>query len=268
MKIATEGASGILPSARVSTPAMKTSLRCLFLFLFALLLAQNASAHYDPRIGRFLSRDPIGEAGGFNLYGYCGNDPVNRYDYLGLDGLDGWDKFNNKIGRELDKFQKRSDRASRNLDEAIGAASRANAKLNSLPGKFGDLLNQGFDDPPPLTSFWQIPGGIFGGFRDVAGGLLFPPTDAPSPRDFYTQIISGEYNFNSMDISQNPRALGQFATNLATILAGPENFRPASPRLHLGTGLGARAPTVGTQNLVRKRDPSMGRDQCCRFIVA
>jgi RHS repeat-associated protein len=40
--------------------------------------------HYDPRLGRWLSRDPLGEAGGFNLYAYCGNDPVNRHDPLGL----------------------------------------------------------------------------------------------------------------------------------------------------------------------------------------
>jgi RHS repeat-associated protein len=40
--------------------------------------------YYDPRLGRWLSRDPIREAGGFNLYAYCGNDPVNRHDPLGL----------------------------------------------------------------------------------------------------------------------------------------------------------------------------------------
>ena len=42
---------------------------------------------YSPRLGRWLSRDPIGEAGGFNLYAYCGNDPVNRHDPLGLAGV-------------------------------------------------------------------------------------------------------------------------------------------------------------------------------------
>ncbi|BET65394.1 hypothetical protein ASA1KI_03120 [Opitutales bacterium ASA1] len=40
--------------------------------------------YYSPKLGRFLNRDPIGEAGGVNLYGFCGNDPVNSNDLLGL----------------------------------------------------------------------------------------------------------------------------------------------------------------------------------------
>lgn len=47
--------------------------------------------YYDPTEGRWLTRDPIGYAGGLNLYGYCGGNPVNGIDPLGLrswyDGL-------------------------------------------------------------------------------------------------------------------------------------------------------------------------------------
>ena len=39
---------------------------------------------YDPLTGRWLSPDPIAEAGGMNLYGYVLGDPVNSTDSLGL----------------------------------------------------------------------------------------------------------------------------------------------------------------------------------------
>ena len=40
---------------------------------------------YDPEIGRFMTKDPLGYSAGINAYVYCGNDPVNRSDPMGLD---------------------------------------------------------------------------------------------------------------------------------------------------------------------------------------
>ena len=42
--------------------------------------------YYDPQSGRFLTRDPIGYAGGINLYSYVANNPINRADASGLTG--------------------------------------------------------------------------------------------------------------------------------------------------------------------------------------
>jgi hypothetical protein len=63
---------------------MNVYSRFLLVAWFAVLFVSSASAYYDPRLGRWLTRDPIREEGGINLYAYCGNDPVNRHDPLGL----------------------------------------------------------------------------------------------------------------------------------------------------------------------------------------
>lgn len=48
---------------------------------------------YDPALGRWLSRDPIGEHGGVNSYGYVGNEPLGRVDPLGLTYGSNWNFF-------------------------------------------------------------------------------------------------------------------------------------------------------------------------------
>ncbi|MEJ1974198.1 MAG: RHS repeat-associated core domain-containing protein [Lacunisphaera sp.] len=39
--------------------------------------------YYSPTLGRFINKDPIEEMGGLNLYAFCSNNGVNRWDYLG-----------------------------------------------------------------------------------------------------------------------------------------------------------------------------------------
>jgi RHS repeat-associated protein len=47
----------------------------------------NRARYYDAEIGRFISRDPIGIAGGINLYGYARNNAVNWVDVDGNNPL-------------------------------------------------------------------------------------------------------------------------------------------------------------------------------------
>jgi len=60
--------------------------------------------YYSPSMGRWLNRDPIEEQGGLNLYGFVGNNPVDRWDFLGLTceaavilDVDSWDQTTQRL---------------------------------------------------------------------------------------------------------------------------------------------------------------------------
>jgi len=45
--------------------------------------------YYNPNTGRWLNRDPLGEAGGVNVFNACRNDMVDKTDFLGMYEPDG-----------------------------------------------------------------------------------------------------------------------------------------------------------------------------------
>ncbi len=59
--------------------------------------------YMSTELGRWLSRDPIGITGGLNLYGMVGNNPINKWDRLGLTDqprvspIEGGDPFDVKV---------------------------------------------------------------------------------------------------------------------------------------------------------------------------
>ena len=62
-----------------------TTIRWLMMVaVFGWILPVAAQAFYNPEKGRWINRDPIGEEGGSNLYGFVANTPVNAIDLHGL----------------------------------------------------------------------------------------------------------------------------------------------------------------------------------------
>jgi RHS repeat-associated protein len=96
--------------------------------------------YYQPTTGRWLSRDPIGEVGGVNLYGFVGNDGVNKLDYLGLAkrsveldvGMISWiEPFSYDPTDIMDEFNEYFEAATGGQMN-MGRAAAVNIALNEL----------------------------------------------------------------------------------------------------------------------------------------
>ena len=97
--------------------------------------------YYDPVVGRFISQDPIGFAGGLNLYDYCGNDPVSHLDPSGLQAEEEPFKDPKQLRDEYDDI--------RVIQEAI---ERANEE------RFRELLQRAGVTPEqwdPARQLWE-----------------------------------------------------------------------------------------------------------------
>jgi RHS repeat-associated protein len=108
---------------------------------------------YDADVGRWLSRDPMNEGGGINLYKYAGNNPASFIDRLGLDTVQ------------------------------VGDAEIC-AQLQKLNRDIGGMVQQGANSDASSSDYWENWLGVFANadtdFHDIKGkqyvytGQLFP----------------------------------------------------------------------------------------------
>ena len=87
--------------------------------------------HYNPRDGRWISRDPIGVQGGKNLYGFVGEEPVYVYDILGTWGINDFVSDLSEWGNQL----------SQKISDAISSISSTILNLGAL-SKIDNWLSQ------------------------------------------------------------------------------------------------------------------------------
>jgi RHS repeat-associated protein len=57
---------------------------------------------YSPETGRWLSKDPIGISGGWNLYVFCGNNPVNFVDPYGFSNIPAITGFGGSVNNDTE----------------------------------------------------------------------------------------------------------------------------------------------------------------------
>ena len=94
---------------------------------------QNIGArYYEPTSGRFLSADPMGHGTSPSLYDFCGGDPVNYFDPLGLGPL--------SLQQQLTQAQNISNQAALKIQQAGGSVPLSNGEVSSLAA---DATNTG-----------------------------------------------------------------------------------------------------------------------------
>lgn len=136
--IAVDGVVGLAPYFNVNRSTLAEL--CPLLFSTKYLDAELAPSgglyyygyrYYEPTAGKWLSRDPIAEEGGLNLYAF--KDPVNTVDPEGLDERDDLEAATAHARRQLEYVRHL-------LDEA--QSSPTLAQLDRLKFEYEEYLNR------------------------------------------------------------------------------------------------------------------------------
>lgn len=128
--------------------------------------------YYDPVTGRWPSRDPIGESGGVNLYGFVGNDGLNRLDFLGLKKCEvkleiahgrTWDSFDSDAYKNApeDHPKNKDGEPIANFDKGVNECGRVGVLgCGFCMDEFNDHLNaqgKGIPEMPRSEGEWIGP---------------------------------------------------------------------------------------------------------------
>ena len=209
--------------------------------------------YHSPGLGRWISLDPIGEDGGFNIYGFVGNNPTTLVDPFGLEWSDP-----ERIG----------GRRARTTCEACDTVSQLAAKIHMGAEEFtewlspdapGTSLPADADTPISETTTFTVPNIVYityGNMRAnyASGGLIGPPTDMSFYNKFLARGSEMEgtfgskgyrvYNFTgSLGIGGNPIGVHQGVLGNADIAAWGFFGHGASPD---GIFIGESAEGYGT----------------------
>lgn len=105
--------------------SVKCKIREALLLCFALVSTEAVFGFYNPQVGRWTTRDPIGEEDSANLYQFVGNNPILYFDPLGLKR---WIMFYySRAGQ--DEFRRAAETAKRDVESKPDFNAKCDAVL-------------------------------------------------------------------------------------------------------------------------------------------
>lgn len=87
--------------------------------------------YYTPTLGRWLTQDPIGYAGGLNFYAYVSNSPLTKIDLYGLlaQSQSMWDRVHDSYDRARTKVTEAVKTVARKVGEKLRSAIRTTGEI-------------------------------------------------------------------------------------------------------------------------------------------
>ncbi|MBQ8722780.1 MAG: RHS repeat-associated core domain-containing protein [Opitutales bacterium] len=120
--------------------------------------------HYSPDWGRWLSRDPIAEFGGINLYGITGNRISYLSDLLGMESIPAsvWDEIEERVKKEVNKLAEnwdaRFEKESKKLiDRGFRKALKSSESQTLIIRELPYFRKRKTGNKPKRDSFYLFP---------------------------------------------------------------------------------------------------------------
>jgi RHS repeat-associated protein len=216
---------GLWHEAQVTHAAVELNLRGSNQYFDAETgLHYNYHRYFDPQVGRYLTPDPIGQAGGLNLYAFVEGDAANNIDPLGLNP------------RNPDSLPDNTSVANWSMADRIGYTLRVAVPL--MPAGIRDALRDMVTSPTAAAAFGAI---VLFMASNPAGWVLTAVTAVASIAValFAWDLIKGI--IASVRAVANARCVGDLVSAGQSLATTTSNALVGGVASWLGAGLAVRA---------------------------